>query len=257
MSSLQTERDGTARAQRADADEFMAVAAHDVRNPIAVVRASAQMALRQIGRGDYEAARNRLQAVVVQTDRATEVLEVFVDAARIEADRLAASLRLERVDLLDTVQTAVDRAKTFLGEAGQRSVEVDVHPGCEVTWDRARTVRALKALLDNAFMYGDADEPVRISAMADGGMVRLRVSGGGPGPNMEESARLFERFFRGPTAAAAGFSGSGLGLYVARGIARAHGGDARAAPGAQGRADTFEIELPVTVGGAQFRANKS
>jgi two-component system, OmpR family, sensor kinase len=245
MSSLQTEREGTATTERADADEFMAVAAHDVRNPIAVVRASAQMALRQIGRGDYDAARNRLQAVVVQTDRATELLEVFVDAARIDSDRLGTSLRLERLDLLDTVQMAIDRAKTFLGEAGLRRVEVDVHQGCEVTWDRARSVRALKALLDNAFMYGEPDEPVRVSATADGGIVRLCVSGGGPGPNLEESARLFERFFRGPTAAACGFSGSGLGLYVARGIARAHGGDVRAAPGAQGRADAFEMDLPI------------
>ncbi len=57
----------------AEVEEFMAVAAHDLRNPIAVVRASAQMAQRQMARGDGDAARGRLSAIVEQTDRLTEI----------------------------------------------------------------------------------------------------------------------------------------------------------------------------------------
>ena len=68
----------------------------------------------------------------------------------------------------------------------------------------------------------------------------VTVSGGGPGPDAEEVAHLFERFYRGRSAAEAGQSGSGLGLFTARGIARSHGGDVRRIDG-----DSFEIELPL------------
>src|SRR5260370_898771 len=60
----------------------MSVAAHDLRNPIAVVRASAQMAQRQINRGDTEGAQGRLTAIVDQTDRLSDMLETFLDPAR-------------------------------------------------------------------------------------------------------------------------------------------------------------------------------
>src|SRR5262249_12580386 len=80
-----------------DTEEFMSVAAHDLRNPIAVVRASAQMAQRQIGRGDANGAQTRLKSIVDQTDRLTEILESFLDAARIGAGNLP--LRTEQVDL--------------------------------------------------------------------------------------------------------------------------------------------------------------
>ena len=70
--------------------------------------------------------------------------------------------------------------------------------------------------------------------------MRLVVSGGGPGPDAEEAKHLFELFYRGRSAAESGHSGSGLGLFTARGIARLHGGDVRRLDG-----DRFEIELPL------------
>src|SRR5215467_9151688 len=100
----------------AELEEFMSVAAHDLRNPIAVVRASAQMAQRQIARGDRDAANGRLQAIVEQTDRLTEMLETFLDAARISDGRLA--LRPERVVLREAVELAIERARGLVSEYG-------------------------------------------------------------------------------------------------------------------------------------------
>src|SRR5438309_3638548 len=74
--------------EAAETEEFMSVAAHDLRNPIAVVRASAQMAQRQIARGDSAGAQGRLAAIVEQTDRLTDMLETFLDAARIGSGHL-------------------------------------------------------------------------------------------------------------------------------------------------------------------------
>jgi signal transduction histidine kinase len=221
----------------ADTEEFMSVAVHDLRNPIAVVRASAQMAQRQLGRGDTDGAQGRLKAIVQQTDRLTEMLETFLDAARIGAGRLP--IRTEPLDLREVVDTAVQRVQTMLGPHTNRTVEVAIADDCTGSWDRARIVRAVHALVANAMLYGDAEAPVRIDALCDARRVKLHINGGGPGPDQEEVAHLFERFYRGRSAAEAGQSGSGLGLFIAQGIIRRHGGDVRRLEG-----DTFEIELP-------------
>ncbi|MBV9583226.1 MAG: HAMP domain-containing histidine kinase [Chloroflexi bacterium] len=221
-----------------DTEEFMSVAAHDLRNPIAVVRASAQMAQRQLRRGDPDGVQRRLKSIVDQTDRLTEMLDSFLDAARIEAGTVA--LRIERVDLRTVVDLAVERALALTGDQVERTVEVDTPESCTGMWDHARITRAVRALISNALIYGDAGQPVRLVAHRDAERVHLIVTGGGPGPDAEESDHLFERFFRGRSAAEAGQSGSGLGLYTARGIARLHGGDVCRLEG-----DRFDLELPV------------
>jgi signal transduction histidine kinase len=223
----------------AEIEQFMAIAAHDVRNPVAVVRASAQMAQRSIARGDMAAAQGRLTAIVEQTDRMTEILETFVDAARVGSAHL--QLRRERVNLQDIVEAATTRARLIAGDRANRDVECDVPDGLIGMWDRARIVRAVRALVANALQYGEASAPVRLDACRKGSCVRLTITGGGPGPDTEEVEHLFERFYRGRSAADAGQSGSGLGLFTARGIARAHDGEVRRIAG-----DIFEIELPLS-----------
>jgi signal transduction histidine kinase len=227
-----------AQAGTADAEEFMSIAAHDLRNPIAVVRASAQMAQRQMARGDSEAARGRLAAIVEQTDRLTEMIETFLDAARLGAGRVP--VQRERVDLRNVVAEAVQHARLLAPGQVSREVTIDIPIRCTGSWDRLRIVRALRALLSNAMLYGDPAAPVTVVAQRRGDRVVLLVSGGGPGPDAEETQHLFERFYRGSSAAEAGQAGSGLGLYVARGIARLHEGDVRQVVG-----DTFELELPL------------
>jgi len=218
----------------------MSVAAHDLRNPIAVVRASAQMAQRQVNRGDTAGALLRLKGIIDQTDRLTEMLETFLDAARIGSGKVP--MRLERMDLREVVTLAAERARFLVGHLPERSIEMDIPDGCIGAWDRQRVVRAVRALLSNALLYGDPTEPVRVEAQRASDRVHLTVSGGGRGPYDEEVAHLFERFYRGRSAAEAGQAGSGLGLFTARGIARAHGGDVRRVEG-----DVFEIELPLAV----------
>jgi two-component system phosphate regulon sensor histidine kinase PhoR len=222
----------------AETEEFMAVAVHDLRNPIAVMRASAQMAQRQINRGDTDGAQHRLKSIVEQTDRLTEMLETFLDAARIGTGQLP--LRTERLDLREVAQLAADRARVLVGEPAQRTVEFDIPEGCIGAWDRARIVRAVRALLSNALQYGDPSKPALAEATREADRVRLVISGGGLGPDEDEQRHLFERFYRGRSAAEAGQSGSGLGLFTARGIARLHGGEVRRIDG-----DRFEIELPL------------
>lgn len=227
-----------ARESAAETEQFMSVAVHDLRNPVAVVRASAQMAQRQINRGDIDGVQARLKSIVEQTDRLTEMLETFLDATRIENEKMP--LRTERLDLREVVDLAADRARVLVGEPAERPLEVNIPDTYVGAWDRARIVRAVRALVSNALQYGDPSQPVVAEATCEGNRVRLVISGGGPGPDADEQAHLFERFYRGRSAAESGQSGSGLGLFTARGIARLHGGDVRRIEG-----DRFEIELPL------------
>src|SRR5262249_34536249 len=128
-----------------DTEEFMSVAAHDLRNPIAVVRASAQMAQRQIGRGDANGAQARLKSIVEQTDRLTDILESFLDAARIGSGNLP--LRTEQVDLRAVTDVAVERAAALAGDQVDRAIEVDIPEKCVGLWDHARITRAIRALI--------------------------------------------------------------------------------------------------------------
>ncbi|GAC1314642.1 MAG: hypothetical protein NVSMB2_04420 [Chloroflexota bacterium] len=226
-------------SEAAETEEFMSVAAHDLRNPIAVVRASAQMAQRQIGRGDEAGAQNRLRSIVEQTDRLTEMLETFLDASRLGAGRL--TLRQEQIDAKELLDAAVERARASVGDQSERVIDVEMASECVGTWDRVRVVRAVRALIANALLYGDPAAPVRVKGSKEKERLVIEVSGGGSGPDNDEAAHLFERFYRGPSAAEAGQSGSGLGLFTARGIARLHGGDVRRVEG-----DCFAIELPLS-----------
>jgi two-component system, OmpR family, sensor histidine kinase KdpD len=230
-------RDGKGEVGSDEVEQFMAVAAHDLRNPIAVVRASAQMAQRQFDRGDLDLARGRLKAIIQQTDRLADMLDTFVDAARIGVERLP--LKPEPVDIRDVVQAALERARLVTPDQIERPVEVDIPEGLVGRWDRAHVGRAVRALLANAFVFGDPTQPVHVRGSRDEDTMRLRFTGSGRGPLREELAHLFERFYRGPSAAEAG-AGSGLGLFTARGIARLHGGDVRWLDG-----DTFELALPM------------
>src|SRR5581483_1354974 len=112
----------------------------------------------------------------------------------------------------DAVDAAVDRARLLVGETRVRPIETELPLNCIGAWDRARTVRALRALITNALQYGDRDQAVRIVGGCDGGRVRVAISGGGAGPTADELGHLFERFYRGPSAAETGEAGSGLGL---------------------------------------------
>jgi signal transduction histidine kinase len=225
----------------ANVDRFMGVVVHDLRNPVAVVRASAQMAMRQYRRGNVDAVLPRLETIIDQTDRLTDLLETFVEAARLSSGPLP--LKLERMRLNDVAVHAATRARHSLRRVSERQVELECEADVTGVWDRERVGRALRALIENALLYGDPTVPVKVRVERRGRSALVEVDGAGPGPDASEAGRLFEQFYRGRAAAEAGHAGPGLGLYTARGIARAHGGDVRrdaaAAP------DLFVLELPV------------
>ncbi len=191
---------------------FTADAAHELRTPIAAIRAQAQVAL-----AEAAPRRHALQATLAGCDRATRLVEQLLTLARLESG--AAPLR-GAVDLRALVRQGVaDIAPAAL--AKRQDIELQADTPASVPGDATLLAVLLRNLLDNAIRYSPPGATVRVALTAGpAGAVRLSVEDSGPGLAPAELQRLGERFFRvlGP-----GESGSGLGWSIVRRVAAAHG----------------------------------
>ncbi|MDX6688869.1 MAG: hypothetical protein QOG15_326 [Solirubrobacteraceae bacterium] len=229
-----------ARLEAAFARErtFVADASHELRTPLAILKTELELALRR-GRSPAE-LRAALQSAAEETDRLAQLAEALLVLARSDDGRLA--LRRSDVSAGRLLADVRDRFELRLRDTGRRVVVEDA-PAVRIDADPMRVEQALDNLVENALRHGGGD--VRLSARNGAGEVELHVRDSGPGFDDAFIAGAFERFSRADPARAGG--GSGLGLAIVRVIARAHGGDARAANDPDGGADVW-IVLPAAQG---------
>jgi two-component system sensor histidine kinase QseC len=189
---------------------FTADAAHELRTPIAAIRAQAQVAL---GEGDDALRAHALRSTLEGCDRATRLVEQLLTLSRLEAD---ASVAVAPVDLAALAcRVAAEVAPRALARQQQLDLQADgpvVLPGNETL-----LAVLLRNLIDNAVRYSPPGATVSVHV---GGSSLLQVDDSGPGLAEADLARLGERFFRVPGQDA---PGSGLGWSIARRIAAAHG----------------------------------
>jgi len=209
--------------------------AHDLRTPLARLRATAEGAL--IRGGDVEALRAALADVVEECDRVSSVLTTLMDIS--EAETGAMALRLESVDVGELLRETAELYAEVAEEKGV-ALRVEPAPGLELVADRARLRQALANLVDNAVKYTPAGGHAALSARGNGRIV-LECRDDGPGIPPGDLARIWDRLYRGERSRAE--RGLGLGLSLVRAIARAHGGEA-SVDSAPGRGSVFRMELP-------------
>lgn len=209
-------------------------AAHELRTPLAAMRAQAQVALRASDEGERNTA---LRALIGAVDRATRGVDAVIALARLDATEFDCA-RLPAVDLRRLCGLLVGEAAPQIDGRGI-AVEIAVT-------DEASALRAdadalailLRNLLDNALRH--ARSRVRIEAARSGGRIVLAVRDDGPGLSAEMAERAFDRFYRGAEGGA-----SGLGLALVRRIAELHRGRARIGAGLDGKGAGFEVVLPL------------
>ena len=236
--SMVDELEGAERRAR-DSEErtrrFLADAAHELRTPIAGVQAAAE-AVVQTGAGLSEEDRERLQVLLVrEAKRAGRLVEDLLSLARIDA---GLELHREQVELLALAGAEADRLRLL---AAGVWVEVRGAP-VAVPGDSQRLAQVLGNLLDNARRYGPPDGVITIGVSTSGGWATIQVADDGPGIAPEDHERIFLRLVRLDAARDRSTGGAGLGLAIARGIARAHGGELRCVPTPDGA--VFELVLP-------------
>ena len=192
---------------------FTADAAHELRTPIAAIRAQAQVALGEV---DAELRHHALHATLEGCDRATRLVAQLLTLSRLEAGAEGAAVD---VDLSELVRRVVaDEAPQGLRK--QQAIEVDSAVQCRVKGDATLLAVLTRNLVDNALRYSPARATVRITVQTGEAVVRLRVEDSGPGISDADMQRLGERFFR---VLGSGEGGSGLGWSIVRRIAAAHG----------------------------------
>jgi PAS domain S-box-containing protein len=222
-------------------DEFLSVAAHELKTPLTTLQLQLDALERSIPRlaAEDEKIGRRMSSATRQMDRLTRLVEDLLDVSRITAGRM--TLHRESFDLAELVQDVVHQFETQARNVGSL-IEADWPPEpLRGNWDRARIEQAIVNIVSNALKYG-AGKPIRISASSTDGMARLSVRDQGIGISEDALGRIFDRFERAvPTQH---YGGLGLGLFIARQVVQAHGGDIHVAS-RPGRGAEFVVYLPL------------
>ena len=224
-------------------DDFISIAAHELRNPLTPISLDIDVLLLQARRRQADplemASLERLQRNIrVFTRRAATLLDV----SRVQAGQFRLDPR--RIVLSDVVRRVL-AASSAVAEHAHCDLTVSLDDQVSGDWDPQAVEQIVENLLSNALRYG-AGKPVTISLLAQEAAARLEISDGGVGIAPEHHERIFERFQRVPGTAAAGF---GVGLWVSRELARAMSGDVTVTS-APGRGSTFTLHLPMTQPGS-------
>jgi signal transduction histidine kinase len=218
--------------------DFVSLVSHELRSPMAAVIGAArtlQARWRELLPEHREAF---LALIGDETSRLAALIGDVLDTSRIDAGTF--TYRFGDVDIAALVQEAVAAAAVGQDEVPVRANVSTAPPVVRGDADRLRQV--VSNLIDNAVKYSPAGVPVEVRVMPQNGVVDVTIADRGPGIAAEDQRLIFEKFGRVSTGASK--PGTGLGLYIARSIAEAHGGtlDVASAPG---RGATFTLRLPV------------
>jgi heavy metal sensor kinase len=201
--------------------QFMADASHELRTPVTTSRTAAAVALQQPHR-DEEEYRETLTIVEQQTTRLSRIVDDMFTLARADAGSYPVRRALMYLD--EIVDDAV-RAARVLADTKQVSVELTTVQSASFTGDEELVRRLIGNLLDNAVRHTRPGSVVHVSLGHESERYVLSVTDAGEGIAPEIQPHIFERFFRGDAARPSSDGGAGLGLALARWIARTHGGD--------------------------------
>jgi heavy metal sensor kinase len=218
--------------------QFLADASHELRNPLAIIRTNADLAL-----SDKDPEIEELRHAVVVVKRASDRMARLVDDLLALARREAPTFAIEKVDLGRAVTEA---SEEFMAPAEARGIVLDraVAPGVIVMGDSDALKRAVANLLENAVRLSPPNSRIRLAVGSERGLAWIAVSDEGPGIATDDQPKVFDRFWRADKGRSRADGGTGLGLSIVRQIAQTHGGDVQL-QSKLGVGSTFTIWLPV------------
>jgi PAS domain S-box-containing protein len=217
-------------------DDFIAVVSHELRTPLVPIKGWAQTLLTRGDRLTDDQRRTAVQSILTQAQRLEALVLNILESSRVEAGQA------EALDIVDVASVAVHVVEDVLAARPDRVIRVQPpQVPCQVRGSTVWVDRALANLVANAVKYSPDDSPVDVVVAADSGSVVVSVTDRGPGISEEAQERIFERFER--LEESRKQTGTGLGLYITRRLARAMGGEVTVSslPGA---GSTFVLTLP-------------
>lgn len=223
------------RTERSRAD-LVSTVAHELRSPLTSVKGFTATLLAKWDRFNDEQKKVMLETVNADADRVTRLLTELLDVSRIDAGRL--EMRKQLVDLPAVVERAV-AGQVAAGESADRFVVRVTGELPELWADPDKIAQVVANLVENALRHGEGR--VTVTVGPQDGAVEVVVEDEGAGIDPDTAARVFTRFWRGNKA-----RGTGLGLYIVKGLVEAHGGTVEVGRAAEGGAQ-FRFVLPAGV----------
>ena len=232
-------------------DEFLAMLAHELRNPLAPIRNAVEI----IGEAN-PAMRERARLIIRrQVGHLAHLVDDLLEVSRITQGKVV--LKRARVTLASIVDAALETARPFVAE-NRHDLAVQVPD--EPIWldvDPVRISQALGNLLHNAAKYTPAGGTIVVDAKVARGWVEIRVRDNGVGIDAELLNQVFELFTQDDRSLARSKGGLGIGLSLVRGMVELHGGSVRAESDGRNAGSTFSIRLPVAKGTAHEPKKKA
>jgi len=218
-------------------DDFISTVSHELRTPLGFIKGYVTTLLREDTEWDETSREDFLNIIDDEADRLSELIDNLLDSSRLESGTL--SMTFEPARLGPVVRAMVQRIEGATPEIDVITEMPDELPILEI--DSTRIAQVLDNFLTNASKYAPGAK-IYINVDADDERIRVEVRDEGPGIPQEHLSLLFERFYRIPENAAT--RGTGLGLYIARKIIDAHGGEI-GVESIVGEGTSFFFTLPV------------
>jgi PAS domain S-box-containing protein len=239
-----TKRNAAATAlQEADRrkDEFLALLAHELRNPLAPLRSS--LDILRLAKGNEEAAERARATMQRQVTHMVRLVDDLLDVSRIATGKL--ELRFEVLDIGQVIESAIETSAPELQAGGHELVSSIPTSTYHVRGDPVRLAQVFSNMLSNAARYTPHGGRIRMNLHAEGSELVVAVTDNGVGipANMLES--VFARFTQVESRDRARHGGLGLGLSLARGLIEMHDGTIVADSAGEGRGSTFTVRLPL------------
>jgi signal transduction histidine kinase len=221
--------------------EFVSLVSHELRTPLTSIKGFADLLLDGEAGDVTEEQREFLSIIRNNSDRLTTLVSNLLDVARIESGTL--TVKRSSLDLGRLVDDVSRSLRPAAEAKGQRLLVT--HPPIlpAVLGDAGHLAEIVTNLLSNAIKYTPAGGSIDVAVQALDGRIRIDVADSGIGLSPDDQHRLFTKFFRAENDATRAVSGTGLGLYITKGLVELQGGEICVTSDGPGRGSTFSVEL--------------
>ncbi|APW61959.1 ATP-binding protein [Paludisphaera borealis] len=219
-------------------DEFLAMLAHELRNPLAAVSNAVQLALRA---SDADSRAWSHEVIRRQCTHLAGLIDDLLDVSRISQGKIR--LRTSSLDASDVLRNAVEAVRPLMQERGH-SLETSIGPGLLLDADPTRLEQIVVNLLANAAKYTEPGGLIRLTALRDGDEATIAVRDTGIGIDAAMLPRVFEPFTQAEVSIDRSRGGLGIGLTLVQTLTEMHGGRVSATSDGPGRGSEFVVRLP-------------
>jgi PAS domain S-box-containing protein len=238
-------RESEARYRQADKqkDEFLAILAHELRNPLAP--ATNALHILQMKAPPIPEVQWAQEVIATQIQRMTRLIDDLMDVSRITSNKLA--LRIERVELSKVIEEAITATRPFVEDSQQELVLAMPAETILINADQVRMAQVLSNLLNNAAKYTNPGGRITVHAERQGGEAVITIKDSGIGIPKEFLPKVFDMFMQGDRTLTRRHGGLGIGLTLVKRLVEMHGGSVEARSEGKDKGSEFTVRVPAVV----------